>query len=412
LPRELLSRRASATISSVLAMAGVSPRRWQTEALDAWVANDMRGVASVVTGGGKTVLALLAFQKVLEANPEAHLVVIVPTLALLDQWAVTLIADFGFTEEEIALVSGESPKRRARLATIVVINTARKRSADLTAGSECLLVVDECHRAGSPENAKALDVPVRYTLGLSATPRREFDDGFEVWVEPRLGPVVYEYGYAQARRDGLIPRLEILNFQFALTEPEQRSYDRLTSRIAARWGREEDPHSDPILKRLLIQRSRVSTGSPGRVVGAVALAERYPQRGLVFHEQIARAETITRLLDRRGVRVAIYHSKLGPSVRRRNLELFRFGQVTKLVTCRALDEGLNVPDAEVAIIAAATTSSRQRIQRLGRVLRATEGKDVAVICTLFATESERNRLDEEASDLADVAAVRWFELKT
>jgi superfamily II DNA or RNA helicase len=392
-------------------MAGLSPRRWQVEALEAWAANDMRGVASVVTGGGKTVLALLAYQKVLEANPDARLVVIVPTLALLDQWAVTLMADFGFPEEEIALVSGESPMRRARRATIVVINTARKRSADLTAEAECLLVVDECHRAGSPENAKALEVPVRYTLGLSATPRREFDDGFELWVEPRLGPVIYEYGYAQARRDGLIPRLEILNFQFVLTDSEQRAYDRLTSRIAARWRSEDDPQSDPLLKRLLIQRSRVSTGSPRRVVGAVAIAERFPQRGLVFHEQIARAEAITRLLDRRGVRVAIYHSKLGPSVRRRNLELFRFGQITKLVTCRALDEGLNVPDAEVAIIAAATTSSRQRIQRFGRVLRATENKEVAVICTLFATESERRRLDEEASDLADVAAIRWFELK-
>ncbi len=393
-------------------MSEPKARRWQLEALDAWTRNDKRGIVSVVTGAGKTIFALLAYRKVSNEVPDARLVVLVPTLALLDQWAVTLASDFGFAAQDIALVSGESPKAQARRATVAVLNTARKRSLDLVEGGPCLFVVDECHRAGSPENARALEVEVDYTLGLSATPRREFDEGFETWVEPSLGPIVYEYGYADARRDGLIPDLEILNFGFSLSSGEQQSYERLTQRIARRWAASEDPHNDPAVKRLLIQRSRISTASPARVVGAVAIAERFPQRGLVFHEQIARAESIVRLLDKRGIRVAVYHSKLGPALRRRNLEMFKFGQVTKLVTCRALDEGLNVPDAQVAIIAASTTSHRQRIQRLGRILRVTDEKEVATICTLFATDTERRVLDEEASTLSGVASVRWFEVKT
>src|SRR4029077_6779044 len=148
------------------------PRRWQLEALDAWTRNEKHGVVSVVTGAGKTIFALLSYRRLSEEVPNVRLVVVVPTLALLDQWAVTLASDFGLAARDIALVSGERPKAQAKQATVVVLNTARRRSQDLVQGGPCLLVVDECHRAGSPENAKALDVQVDYTLGLSATPRR------------------------------------------------------------------------------------------------------------------------------------------------------------------------------------------------------------------------------------------------
>jgi superfamily II DNA or RNA helicase len=392
-------------------MAELMARRWQTEALMAWREHGCRGVVSVVTGAGKTMLALLAYRELVAEDEGVRLVVVVPTTALLDQWAVTLAGEGGFGSGEVALVSGENTASGPQRATVVTVNTARKRAGELVGDGQCLFVVDECHRAGSPENAKALETTARYTLGLSATPRREFDEGFEANVEPRLGPIVFEYGYPEAHQDGLIPSIEMSNFHFSLSPAEQTHYDRLTQRIGRRWGIAEDPQHDPVLKQLLIQRSRVSIRSAGRVVGAVAVAERFPQRGLIFHEQIDRAEQIARLLDKRGVRVAMYHSKLGPSIRRRNLELFKFGQVTKLVTCRALDEGLNVPDAEVAVIAASTTSSRQRIQRFGRVLRATEGKESAAVCTLYATDHERRRLEEEAASLGEVAETKWFEVR-
>jgi superfamily II DNA or RNA helicase len=392
-------------------MAEIVARRWQSEALEAWVENGRRGVVSVVTGGGKTTFALLAYREVLASDMDARLVVVVPTTALLDQWAITLATEGEMDPDEIALVSGESPASKPKRATVVVLNTARRRISELVGDGRCLFVVDECHRAGSPENAKALKTEATFALGLSATPRREFDEGFEENVEPRLGPIVFEYGYADAYRDGLIPPLEMSNFHFSLTEAEQRRYDQFTQRIARRWGATEDSQQDPVLKHLLLQRNRVSIGSPGRVVGAVAVAERFPQRGLIFHEQIHRAEQIARLLDKRGVRVAVYHSKMGPAIRRRNLELFKLGQVTKLVTCRALDEGLNVPDAEVAIIAASTSSTRQRIQRFGRVLRTAEGKDSAAVCTLYATDHERRRLEDEATSLQEVADVKWFEVR-
>ena len=78
-----------------------------------------------------------------------------------------------------------------------------------------------------------------------------------------------------------------------------------------------------------------------------------------------------------------------------------------LITCRALDEGFNVPETEIGIIAASTATRRQRIQRLGRVLRPVTGKATAVIYTLVATEPEIKRLREEEKELEGVAEVTW-----
>jgi superfamily II DNA or RNA helicase len=77
------------------------------------------------------------------------------------------------------------------------------------------------------------------------------------------------------------------------------------------------------------------------------------------------------------------------------------------ITCRALDEGFNVPETEVGIIAASTATRRQRIQRLGRVLRPVKGKETAVVYSLVATEPEIKRLREEETDLEGVANITW-----
>jgi superfamily II DNA or RNA helicase len=357
------------------------------------------------------VLALLAYHLAAEENRELRLVVVVPTLALLDQWAIVLEADGGFRRDEIALFSGESRPPRPSRANILVINTARTAASDFDDGIPTMLVVDECHRAGSPENSRSLMIPSVMTLGLSATPVREFDDGFTRYVEPALGPIIYEYDYSAARADAVISPFELHNFGFDLSPVEQERYDDLTRKLARRLAvTGEDATDDPIAKQILRRRAGVSITSPRRTAAAVAVAERLSKPMLIFHERVANAEAIAQHLDHRGHRVATYHSKLGPSIRRRNLELFRLGQIDVLVTCRALDEGLNVPNANAAVVAASSRSTRQRIQRLGRVLRRAPEKSLATVATLYATEVERAFLEREASRVADVAGVRWYEV--
>ena len=163
-----------------------------------------------------------------------RLVVLVPTIALLDQWAVALEIDGGLDHGSIGTYSGESRAGEPRQANVIVLNTARTIVDTFRDGRPTMLVVDECHRAGSPENARALAIPSESSLGLSATPVREFDDGFQRYVEPALGGVIFEYDYATARRDGVISPFTLHNFRFDLSPHEAAEYDRLTRKIAIR----------------------------------------------------------------------------------------------------------------------------------------------------------------------------------
>jgi superfamily II DNA or RNA helicase len=131
------------------------------------------------------------------------------------------------------------------------------------------------------------------------------------------------------------------------------------------------------------------------------------KRILVFHEDIEACNLIQDVLAQNGVSSGLYHSKLPLRQRAETLSKYRRGAVQVLVTCRALDEGFNVPETEVGIIAASTATRRQRIQRLGRVVRPAKDKERATIYTLVATGPEIARLKQEEEDLEGVADVTW-----
>ncbi|CDX16980.1 Helicase domain protein [Mesorhizobium sp. ORS 3359] len=386
-------------------------RSWQQVALKKWDAS-RRGVISVVTGGGKTVFAEACITNFLATYPSGQILILVPTTALLDQWCLSLQEELGLVSEDISLLSASDTPIPAAPITIAVINSARDLSGKWGLdGSPKMLIVDECHRAGSPVNAKALRGHYEATLGLSATPVREYDEGFEQYISPALGPIIYEYDYASAYRDGVITPFELHNVQIQFLPDELEKYNRLSKRIRAAAssdkGAAQIGESDH-LKRLLQQRAAVSATATMRIPVAVKLVERHKsERLIVFHERTDSADKIFEILKERGHSVAIYHAGLGAPLRRENLRLFRKGVYDVLVCCRALDEGMNVPETSVAVIASSTASQRQRIQRLGRILRPAKGKISATVYTLYATKEEAERLSDESLALADIVTSTW-----
>lgn len=383
------------------------PRAWQKTALAKW-AETRRGIVAAVTGAGKTTFALHCIAAWLKDNREGYVCIVVPTTALLDQWYLTLTDEFCVAAVDIATLAGGRRKIGTKRFILAVINTARQLSTIFPHADRALLIVDECHRAGSPENAKALRGKWAATLGLSATPEREYDEGFYEYVAPALGRVIYRYEYPQAFQDGVIVPFDLINIHFDLSEEEGAEYARLSRLIAIRSSRGDGSESEGV-EELLRKRARVSWNSALRVPLAVKLIlDKRGTKAIVFHESVAAANEILALLQRRGVMATIYHTDLSPLRRRENLRQFRRGFYSCLVCCRALDEGLNVPGASVAVIASGTASSRQRIQRLGRVLRSQSGKGSATVYTLFGTPTERARLEREEKRLEGVALVRWL----
>ena len=170
------------------------PRKWQSQALAAW-SLDMRGIAKVVTGGGKTSFAMMCIEQYFSSTPNGSCTVLVPSIALLDQWYVDFLSDTDIGDDEISIYGGGSKPKNPSKINILTLNTARDLASEIINEGD-MLIVDECHRAASPENSRAITHEFSiFTLGLSATPERQYDDGFENELIPKLGQIIIDYDY-------------------------------------------------------------------------------------------------------------------------------------------------------------------------------------------------------------------------
>jgi superfamily II DNA or RNA helicase len=131
-------------------------RRWQINALEAFENSQNRGIIEVATGGGKTIFALMCFQQLRKARKVDRLLVVVPTIALADQWMVSFTEDLGLRDEETLQIDSKTQASELAIANVVVINTARGLNLTVEVSARTFLVVDECHRAGSKENSRSI----------------------------------------------------------------------------------------------------------------------------------------------------------------------------------------------------------------------------------------------------------------
>jgi superfamily II DNA or RNA helicase len=375
-------------------------RAWQEEALVLWKAAGHRGIIEVVTGGGKTIFALSCIK---EIKVDTTLVV-VPTVALLDQWWEEAASFYGVSLDDINVVTS-SGKIRSGTINLAVLNSASKLNLSKRS-HPYFLIVDECHKAASKKFRTALDGSPVATLGLSATPERPYDEGLQDVLIPKLGEIIYRYTYKDALRDGVIVPFELKNVVFELEAERQAEYDKLTKAIGRAIN--NSGLEDERTIALLLKRARVVNLSTNRIRLALRLVLAHRGcRTIVFHEDIEACNVIQEILREAKVRSGVYHSRMKLRHRAEILAAYRQGEIDVLITCRALDEGFNVPETEIGIIAASTATRRQRIQRLGRVLRPVKGKASAIIYSLVATEPEIKRLREEEKDLEGVAEVTW-----
>ena len=381
-------------------------RDWQIDALKKWEDHNFQGIVEVATAGGKTFYALECIKVWLKKSPESKVLIIVPTTALLDQWYVALTDDLGVEKQDIS--AWPEQKTLSARFQIMVVNTARTKAKLISQKSEkLLLIADECHRYASKENSAALVISKDASLGLTATAEREYDDGLRDVLVPNLGEIIYTYDIANARTDNVVSKFEISNIKVPFKPSESVEYNKFSRRIAQAMSNGDIEK----VARLSILRSQVSRNAESRIPTACLIAEENKgKRIIIFHEEINKANLIFEILNKRRHSVGLYHSQMSVDTRRENLSQFRKGIIEILVCCRALDEGVDVPESEVAIIAAATSSSRQRIQRIGRVIRLHGTKETAKIYTIYITEKEQEKLRSEEERLSSIATFKWFEM--
>ena len=388
----------------------MKPRRWQTEALSAWQNAGFRGIISVVTGGGKTVFAIMAIRQMEDSGLISGVTILVPSIALQEQWWAALVVDGKVDPAQITTVGGSSKQSTNTKYRIAVMASARKLMPTWDLANS-LLVVDECHRAGNLGMMPALENMAAATLGLSATPEREYDEGLVDVLEPALGKIIYTYSYDDALRDHVISTFELVNVRVPMTEVENETYEKMSLKLARALAAERAGKvPEGTASRIAMARARHVNGIVSRIPVALAVMKSIGERRtLLFEESVERAHLLSQSLARLGFRSGEYHSGISSNLRREYMRQFRLGMLSVLVTVRALDEGFDVPEAEVALIVSSSATKRQRIQRLGRVLRSTVKKDRATVITLYATKHEQERLMRDpATHVA--SGISWKEI--
>jgi superfamily II DNA or RNA helicase len=162
-------------------------------------------------------------------------------------------------------------------------------------------------------------------------------------------------------------------------------------------------------KILLIKRNRIVIESKNRLLNTLPILKKCEgKRTIVFFESVKFAKIFAQILQDINRPGLLYHSKQSNSLRYQSLRLFKDGFNNLLIACRALDEGLDIPNIECAIIVSSSSTKRQRIQRIGRALRISQGKGRSQIYTLYSTENERKRLTKEISTLSNDVEVTWL----
>ena len=386
-------------------------RDWQEKAFPLWWA-DKRGIVKVVTGGGKTIFAIHCLTKYLEEERSKSILIVVPSIALLDQWHEVMSQTFD--SKDITINGGGQQPEDVTKICITTVDSV-KNIINKVDAENTLLVVDECHKIGTEKRGEMLTNNWHATLGLSATPERDYDDNFYIIIKRILGDIIFDYDYIDAREDEVIVNFKLLYGYAAMLPEEEDKYTKFTKNIQRRAATIGGSNmNDYPLKMLIFNRARLVKNSKNRIPYGVELLLKHKRESwIVFTENKKQAKEFNKIINKKGFKSGIYNTDLNDEERLHNLTAFKNRELNVLVSCTALDEGFDMPEADGAMILSASSSKRQRIQRMGRVLRITANKENALIVTVYSSKTEFTKLREESNSYKlEGVPVKWQQMRS
>jgi superfamily II DNA or RNA helicase len=398
----------------------------QGHAVDAWLAAQGRGVLAMATGSGKTLTSLVACHRLhAEATPML-IVVAAPYVPLIMQWCDE-IALFGLEPRNLSEAGGPVERRRlineagrnlamglSRTEALVVSHDTLTdpdfKSLVAKIDARKVLIADEMHNLGSPSFLSATPDFFDYRLGLSATPRRQYDPQGTDQLFAFFGPVCFEFSLDEAINVCLVP-YDYYVHRVQLNVDEMESFKDLSEKISRHsWkiaSGVEDAYLDSLLRerRLIIEKAEGKIGELASLIDAIE--PRRLRYELIYATDKApeQLRQVNALLMQRGV---LFHQltaeETADRVRTRSiLTSFERGELQVLTAKRVLDEGVNVPQIKRAFILASTTVERQWVQRRGRILRKCDaiGKTHGVIHDFVALPPPDMVRDADARKLVE-----------
>ncbi len=367
------------------------PHAYQHEALIAWEKAGRRGSVVLPTGAGKTFLAVRAIQQV-----QASTLVIVPTIDILHMWYYRLSQAF---QTEIGVYySGE---KLVRPLTVTTYSSAGDLIAEQGNAFKFLIADEVHHLPARTWGEAALMAPSPYRLGLTATYPEEHEQTNGRWrVDELIGPLVYVLGIEQLIGEQLA-EYRTLRIRVNLTTDERAAYDaahaiyirffyQLRKSHGPSWLFElmrlssfDGEARQALLARQTLLRLLANCQEKFTVLDNL-LHEFADQRVLVFTE----SNDVAYRISCEYLVPCITH-ETGAAERKQILEGFQAGTYRVITTSKVLNEGVDIPEAKVAIVLGGGSGNREYVQRLGRILRKKEQLQATLIEVLV-----RNTLEE------------------
>lgn len=408
-------------------------REYQNDALNSWLDNDMRGIFSMATGTGKTITALSCFDHLSTRKSQLMTVIVCPQKHLITQWEHEL-EKFNY-KGEILHAYGDNPHWTSEflgfigdlisgsIRELVVLTTFNSFCMDKFIDTlnyyddEILLIVDEVHGVGASQFREGL-IPDRYDyrLGLSATP--EIEDDFERTdlVYSYFGGVVYNYDLEKAIEKGFLTPYDYYPTFIDLNNDELDDYIYYTQQMSKFMGDKKLSKSEEASLRNFqrLRRDVINNAESKMIFLKKFLKNHANMKDLIIYCTGGQLKEIKEYLDELGISNSKFTGEESTAERERILKLFAKGYYQALIGIKCLDEGVDVPSTQTAILMASTLNSRQHIQRRGRILRRSPGKKKANIIDLVVFPNLKNQPDsikriikneqkryDEYADLAD-----------
>ncbi len=349
----------------------------------------MKGCIVLPTGAGKTIIALHA---ILKANTST--LIIVPTLNLMQQWFES-ISDIVEEKCYIGKLGGGSEEIKS--ITVTTYDSAYLKSSYL-GNKFAFLIFDEVHHLASDKYSLIGEQFISpYRLGLTATIERE--DGKHVSLYKLVGNIVFKKGFYELSQQNHLAKFKLKKIIVNMLPSEIVSYNRKIHEYKQLLKESKIYYpirlerliilsaSNTNLRKALLLRNEaldIALNSQAKVIELERILQDHPVEKIIIftvHTKLAYS------ISNRFLIPVITH-KTKNEERNEILERFKKGQYRVIVTTRVLDEGTDVPDANMGIILSGTGSKREFIQRLGRLLRPKQDiENLANLIEIISSET-------------------------
>jgi superfamily II DNA or RNA helicase len=381
----------------------ISPREYQKKAMDSWANNNYKGILEMATGTGKTKTALFALRKLIDSY-KVLVIISCPSKSLVDQWFkecvefnhLPIIAYSDNYKWKDQLANKVSNLNMGIISYQIVINTHNNLKSDslkkiikkLNTKIKTLLIGDECHHLGTFDIAKKAFKVASFSLGLSATPSRFFDQDGSETIEKLFGEIIFSFPLKEAIGKFLC-EYEYYIHVVNLTEDEKEEYIELSNKINRFFGRscnlENEIKSNSRLQILLLKRSNILKKAQNKVLKLQELLNRKKEEfnlALIFcHPDVRELNIVAKMLSDSGIISRRFTGEESLEQRNQTIDDFINKKIQVITSMNIFNEGIDVPETKEAFILSSSSNPMEYIQRRGRVLRKPKSynKEKAII---------------------------------